>query len=297
MGRFFWWEAVLELSPEESRPRVSEHLMALVRKELIVPERSGAGREHSFRFRHALIRDAAYAGISKEARSLLHERFALWLEDRSPEYDEIVGYHLEQAFRYREALGPLDDRARALAAHGGWLLAVAGDRAQSRGDLLAAANLFERALALLPEETPERLELLCDLGRALIQIGSLARAEEVLTEAIESAEAIGDRRVRSNGRLPVSANRDQIPARALQRARLSSGVAHLHAARPRARHGGADAGDRGSGPSLRGVRGPPRSRARLVQAGRGSLVEVPVRGDGGGPGARTEPRQEGRRRS
>src|SRR5206468_7163034 len=105
---------------------------------------------------------------------------------------------VEQAFRYREELGPLDERARALAAHGGWLLAVAAERAQSRGDLLAAENLFERALALLPDETPERLELLCDPGRALIQIGSLARAEEVLTEAIESAEAIGDRRVRSN---------------------------------------------------------------------------------------------------
>ncbi|MGH3033160.1 MAG: adenylate/guanylate cyclase domain-containing protein, partial [Gaiellaceae bacterium] len=101
MGRAFWWEAVRELLPPEARARASEHLMALVRKELLDPEREEPGREHGFRFRHILIRDAAYAGIAKETRSELHERFASWLEARPGEYEEIIGYHLEQAFRHR----------------------------------------------------------------------------------------------------------------------------------------------------------------------------------------------------
>ena len=60
--------------------------------------------EDGFRFRHALIRDAAYAGIPKRTRADLHERFAGWLELHGGR-DELLGYHLEQAYRYRDELG------------------------------------------------------------------------------------------------------------------------------------------------------------------------------------------------
>ena len=74
--------------------------------------------EDGYRFRHLLIRDAAYEALPKATRAELHERFAAWLETRGAELveDEIVGYHLEQAFRYRGELGlPADDELASAA--------------------------------------------------------------------------------------------------------------------------------------------------------------------------------------
>ena len=89
-----------------------------VRKELIRPDRPLFSGERAFGFRHLLIRDAAYESIPKAARAQLHERYARWLEqragERTLELEEILGYHLEQAFRYRSELGPVDDETRAL---------------------------------------------------------------------------------------------------------------------------------------------------------------------------------------
>ena len=68
--------------------------------------------DDAFRFRHLLIRDAAYDSLPKETRAELHERFADWLERHGAlvEQDEIVGYHLEQAHRNRAELDLLDPR-------------------------------------------------------------------------------------------------------------------------------------------------------------------------------------------
>ena len=101
----------------------AERLNALVERELVFPAEARFVDEAAYRFRHVLVRDAAYAAIVKHLRAELHEHFADWLErkvgDRLSEVEEIVGYHIEQAYRYREELGPVDDRARALAGAGG----------------------------------------------------------------------------------------------------------------------------------------------------------------------------------
>src|SRR4029079_5193231 len=99
------------------------HLQTLVRKELIRPDRTDLPGEDAFRFRHLLIRDAAYEAMPKELRAELHERFADWLDhiraQDVSERDEIVGYHLEQAYRYRAELAPVDEAAEALALRAG----------------------------------------------------------------------------------------------------------------------------------------------------------------------------------
>src|SRR5262249_46164826 len=64
IGHDFEWEALGELSADRRRPPGAV-LAALVRKELIRPH-EGIG--DTFRFRHILIRDAAYERISKELR-------------------------------------------------------------------------------------------------------------------------------------------------------------------------------------------------------------------------------------
>ena len=79
--------------------------------------------------------------MPKEQRADLHERFADWLEraagERVAEYEEILGYHLEQAYRYRIELGPADDRTRALARDAARALHRSAERATIRGDSTA----------------------------------------------------------------------------------------------------------------------------------------------------------------
>jgi predicted ATPase len=101
IGKVFYWGAVTHLCPEGMRSRAGSHLLTLARKDLIGPEHSDIAAEDAFRFRHILIRDAAYQALPKRARSELHEGFADWLEAKAPEQDEILGYHLEQACRRR----------------------------------------------------------------------------------------------------------------------------------------------------------------------------------------------------
>ncbi len=197
VGKQFYVGAVRELSSADARDQVPEALMALVRKELIRSERSTLAGEDAFRFRHLLIRDAAYEGMPKELRAELHERFAGWLEDvsagRFAEQEEILGYHLAQAHRYRTELGVLDERTAALAAGAAGHLAAAAERAVARGDAPAAVALLRRAADLFSGSHPTRLRLLTDLAQALFEVGELREADRILDEVVQAARAGGDR--------------------------------------------------------------------------------------------------------
>jgi class 3 adenylate cyclase/tetratricopeptide (TPR) repeat protein len=199
-GKIFWWSAVSELSPPDLRPTVGSHLHALLRKKLIFPEeQSGFPGEDGFRFAHLLIRDAAYRSIPKSQRAELHERFGEWLlrkaGERELELEEIVGYHFEQAYRTRAELGPVDDRGRELASRAGSLLGHAGRRAFARNDMPAALKLLDRSISLVTADDPTRLELMRGLSNAFWTVGELTRAEGLLNELIEMAQAVGDRRL------------------------------------------------------------------------------------------------------
>ena len=202
VGKEFELAALSELTGSDGA--LAPTLLSLVRKELIRP---GADDE-TFRFRHDLIRDAAYEAVPKELRADLHERFADFVEatagEQLPELEEILGYHLEQACGYRRDLGPLDDRAEVLARRAAERLRAAGDRALIRQDLPAAAKLLERAAALLATDDPERLATLPDLGVALTETGELGRAKRVLAEAVEGARASADRRTEFLARLQLA---------------------------------------------------------------------------------------------
>ncbi len=189
VGLEFEWEALGELTPNRQRPP-GARLAALVRKELIRPHEV---LEDTFRFRHVLIRDAAYERIPKDLRSELHERFADWLDGRGEEFDEIVGYHVEQAYRSLVELRPLDDRARTLAERAAERLSTSGRRAYARGDMPAAANLLERAAGLMSLEDARRLDLLPSLGRALIEAGEWDSADALLSQAVALARGARER--------------------------------------------------------------------------------------------------------
>ena len=164
-------------------------LSSLAHKHLVSPVEDGDEGAH--RFQHIMIRDTAYDGILKRARADLHERFVGWADgvnrDRGVEFEEILGYHLEQAWTYLSELGPLDEHGRAIGEDGARRLASAGRRAFDRGDLPAAVTLLGRAAALLPKDHPERIRLLPEHGEALLMTGRFEEAGEALEEAISRA--------------------------------------------------------------------------------------------------------------
>jgi hypothetical protein len=178
-GKVFHRGAVLALSPESDHTRLDGRLRMLVQQELI---RRGPGTfadETAFHFHHQLLRDVAYESLSKAGRAELHERFAGWLEEktaqRAEEFDEILAYHLRQAYGYKAALGPVDDDGRELAVRAANRLGSAGSRAHARGDMWAAGKLLSGALRLLPKESAARLELQPRLEDALFQTGQRVR--------------------------------------------------------------------------------------------------------------------------
>ena len=185
VGREFSHRALAELAPTEA-PALSTHVFELVRKGLLRPE---PGEEEAYRFHHVLVRDVAYNGLPKADRARLHEHYADLLDGEPNAPDEIVGYHLEQAYRYRAELGPPNRRAKQLAADAGARLGSAGMRAWKRSDVPATINLLERATTLLPEGG-RRSELLCELGIAFVAAGERARAEAALLLA-EATEKTG----------------------------------------------------------------------------------------------------------
>lgn len=200
-GTTFHLGAVSNLHPKLDAP-LEDALTALVRRDLIRLEGADFAGEKAFSFRHGLIRDAAYRALPKNARADLHERCAGWLEktagDRLREFEEIAGYHLEQALQYRAALGPPNEHSALLAARASDRLEAAGRRALVRGDLPAAISLLERVSKLLPTAEPRRIALLVDLSAALIERGQLADAVPVLDEAERLSAAANDQRLTSH---------------------------------------------------------------------------------------------------
>ncbi len=185
-GQIFHGGAVAALAPDD--PDVPARLLGLVRKELVRPSTALLPDDDAFRFRHLLIRDAAYEALPKASRAELHERFAVWLEGRAPdlvELDEILGYHLEQAARYRAELG---DPSPALQERAAERLAAAGRRAGAREDANACVSLLERASGLLEPDDPRRLALLPPLGQALYLLGRLDDAYRTFDAASERAD-------------------------------------------------------------------------------------------------------------
>jgi hypothetical protein len=189
-GTVFHRGAVVELAPEQLRADVPAHLVALMRKELVRPERAQLAGDDAFRFRHLLIRDTAYEALPKARRADLHERFAVWLDrhDELLERDEIVGYHLEQAARYREELDPEAPGLGELRLRAAERLGRAGEAALERDDLYAVRSLLFRAGDLLPLGSPERLRRLPPLVEALAQARD-ERAVAFLAE-LEDGDAV-----------------------------------------------------------------------------------------------------------
>jgi class 3 adenylate cyclase/tetratricopeptide (TPR) repeat protein len=236
-GRVFHQSAVQALANGEPQTSL---LIALVRKQLVRPNAPQFAGEEAYRFRHLLIRDAAYDALPKAIRADLHERFASWLEERGGdlvELDEILGHHLEQAARYRAELEQPDP---VLAERAAERLATAGRRALGRGDDRAAVSLLERSLALM---RPLRLDIHLEVDLAQAVGADPRRAATLADRAGENAAAAGDstgealaRVVSAKHRLEYEDTIEELTARIeatlplLEAAGDDAGLAHVYAA-------------------------------------------------------------------
>ena len=190
-GEVFHRGTVAELAPATVRDGVEAHLATLVRKELIRATQPMLPQDEGFRFRHLLIRDAAYESLPKATRAELHERFAVWLAKHDlVEVDEVVGYHLEQAHRYRAELDPTDPALLALAEAAAARLGAAGRAALDRGDADASRALLRRAVTLLPAAHERRYALAPYLAFALWEAADVEGASAVLAEARAATDPV-----------------------------------------------------------------------------------------------------------
>ncbi len=185
VGRVFWRGALDRLAGGD----VGALLDVLLDCELVVPEeRSTISGDRAFRFKHVLIRDVAYSGMSKADRADGHQDFAAWVAERAPdELAEIRAYHLERAARLIAELegAPPEELAREAAA----ALQLAGNRALNRESFASARRLLVRSVELEPTLWRRYLA-----ARAAWLVSDPAATQE-MQELARMAHDAGDRRV------------------------------------------------------------------------------------------------------
>ena len=172
-----------ERSAAVSGPSLDRALDALIRRDLVAPVAGGGlGGRSAVGFRHPLIREAAYAMLTRADRARLHEQHADWLGQLTP--PELAGparqaSHLEQAHEHLLAIGDPGRRAAAIAARAGRLLTDAARQAHRSGELAAETGFLERARRMLGPQSAAAVELLPILASALIEAGTFDRAADI----------------------------------------------------------------------------------------------------------------------
>jgi class 3 adenylate cyclase/tetratricopeptide (TPR) repeat protein len=183
---------------------VEKQLVALAARDLVTLEGGAWG------FASDLAREVTLGGIARTERADLHQVRGLVLGARGS--SGAAGFHLEQAAHLLRQSDP--QRSATLGELAASRLAAAGLRALS-GDLVAACDMLSRALALLPAGSARRMSLLVELARGLQLTGDLARAKEVLEEAVARSEEVGLPEARAHARLAlVDLQRSTDPERA-----------------------------------------------------------------------------------
>jgi len=147
IGRSFSYDPLRAVSGMEDAP-LRAALEMLAEADILLVQ--GLRPESDYRFKHALIQDAAYENLLKSRRQVLHRRVGEALRDNlaaiAPVEPELLAYHFTQA-------------GLTEAAFEWW--AKAGQRSLERSALVEAVDQFMRALgqiAALPATPALRRE-------------------------------------------------------------------------------------------------------------------------------------------
>jgi len=186
-GEQFPASVIRSIIDEDPRPL----LLGLARRDFVAIERPDELGEETWGFRHALVRDEAYASIPKRRRARLHERIAELVAERAAargaEADELIGHHLEAAYLATRDVDPQAAELARLAAGAAERLEAAGRRAFEKGDMETCSPLLSRALALLPPDDAARFPIMLILAPALGWIGRREEGLEILEAEARSA--------------------------------------------------------------------------------------------------------------
>jgi class 3 adenylate cyclase/tetratricopeptide (TPR) repeat protein len=192
VGMTFWTGAVADLHGPGAD--VDPSLGALEHRDFVRgQDDSSIADEREWAFKHALIKDVAYARVPKGRRAHLHVRFVDWIgahPGAGDELVEIVAYHLEQSCKLGREVGRSETPPpveRAVDA-----LMRAAEKAERREGIREADRYYARALDLVgDEQTEQTLEL--RLGRAgtLNTLGELPKANDLLTLVADESIAFG----------------------------------------------------------------------------------------------------------
>jgi DNA-binding CsgD family transcriptional regulator/tetratricopeptide (TPR) repeat protein len=163
LGRRFDWE-LLPAVTGLGEGAVIRALQAAVDTQIVAVDPG----EGTFRFRHALSRDAVIAELLPPERARLSQRALEAIENAHP---QLPGYWCELAAEVAEGAG---DRGRAAT-----LLLEAGRRALERGALTTAEATLDRARALAPSGEASAVDVEESLATVLALAGKHDRAIEV----------------------------------------------------------------------------------------------------------------------
>jgi class 3 adenylate cyclase/predicted ATPase len=186
LGREFAYELLQAVSPWDE-DTVQRGLQQLVAAEFLYQQ--GLPPQATYRFKHALIQDAAYQSLLRSTRQQHHQCIAQVLETRFPELcdtqPELVAQHYtaagctEQAVVYWQR---------------------AGQQASDRSANVEAVSHFTTGIELLkslpetPEHTQQALTLHIALGAALQMAKGIAapEVEHAYTRARELCQQVGE---------------------------------------------------------------------------------------------------------
>ena len=200
VGEAFHENAIRALGQEPGDIQVDGSLTILQTKRFIRPNSLLLDND-TWAFMHVLVRDAAYDGMLKRTRSRLHVRLADWLEqqagDRPGEHEEIIAFHVEQAFRLGSELGSEDMATEQIGQRAASLLERCANRARDRMLDLTTSSLFERAAQCVPRQPTERQRLLSLAAEAAWHASDLNRLAALLSSmATDESDMDGPTRMR-----------------------------------------------------------------------------------------------------
>jgi AAA ATPase-like protein/adenylate/guanylate cyclase family protein len=191
VGRVFWEAPIAQ----DGNGSVGAALMALEGRGLVFarPTSSIAG-QLEYMFKHALVRDVAYAGLPKARRARAHAEVGAWIEhlagERIDEFIELVAHHYHAAVAGAESdlawTGKGADR-EALRKRAFDALLVAGAGARQRYAVEKALQVHQQALDLAAG-TAERRTALEELGSDHLLIYHADEALAAFQEARDLAE-------------------------------------------------------------------------------------------------------------